>query len=295
MSDTWTIGELAERAAETLRPASQQPNGRVRDVPNERLIRWYTTIGLVDPPLTRRGRVALYGRRHLLQLVAVKRRQAEGRSIADIQTELAGATDTALEGIALLPAPPAGRTPPPPPPARPRFWAQRPTAPPTPAPAPAPSPAPAHPPSAPAVDGRPRPAGRPAPVTPIGTPPAGTPPEASLTDTPPEASPAGTPAGLVHGVRLAPGVTLLLEGRAPSPEDVAALRRAAEPLLAAVQARSLATPGDVTPATRDAVAPGAGGDLTGEAARQAPLLATPAAHDRPSDDLRPSRSEGIQR
>jgi hypothetical protein len=64
-------------------------NGRVRDVPNERLIRWYATVGLVDPPLSRRGRVARYGPRHLLQLVAIKRRQAEGRSLAEIQAELA--------------------------------------------------------------------------------------------------------------------------------------------------------------------------------------------------------------
>src|SRR5580693_803860 len=78
-------------------------NGRVRDVPNERLVRWYVTVGLVDPPLSRRGRVARYGRRHLLQLVAVKRRQAEGRSLAEIQAELAGATDEALAAVARVP------------------------------------------------------------------------------------------------------------------------------------------------------------------------------------------------
>src|SRR5690606_40309537 len=71
----WTIGELAEHAARLLGPDGQV-SGRVRPVPNERLIRWYTTIGLLDPPIARRGRVALYGRRHLLQLVAIKRRQA---------------------------------------------------------------------------------------------------------------------------------------------------------------------------------------------------------------------------
>ena len=99
-------------------------NGRVRDVPNERLVRWYVTVGLVDPPLSRRGRVARYGRRHLLQLVAVKRRQAEGRSLAEIQAELAGATDETLAAVARLtdpsPAPQA-------PPAAPdRFWARQP-------------------------------------------------------------------------------------------------------------------------------------------------------------------------
>ncbi|MGW6502522.1 MerR family transcriptional regulator, partial [Nonomuraea angiospora] len=106
----WTIGELAERAALALRASSDGApgvNGRVRDVPGERLIRWYTTIGLVDPPLTRRGRIAQYGRRHLLQLVAVKRLQAAGHSIAQIQTALAGATDRMLETAAGL-APASG-------------------------------------------------------------------------------------------------------------------------------------------------------------------------------------------
>ncbi|WP_262402522.1 helix-turn-helix domain-containing protein [Actinomadura sp. CNU-125] len=89
MDGTWTIGELADRATAALADHDSPPvNGRVRDLPNERLIRWYTTIGLIDPPLGRRGRTALYGRRHLLQLVAVKRRQATGRSIAEIQVEL---------------------------------------------------------------------------------------------------------------------------------------------------------------------------------------------------------------
>jgi DNA-binding transcriptional MerR regulator len=103
MSDTWTIGELAEHAARALRDGAPPANGRVRDVPGERLIRWYTTIGLVDPPLTRRGRIARYGRRHLLQLVAIKRLQAAGHAIAEIQTALAGATDRMLEDAAALP------------------------------------------------------------------------------------------------------------------------------------------------------------------------------------------------
>ncbi|MFI6907488.1 helix-turn-helix domain-containing protein [Nonomuraea sp. NPDC050394] len=105
MRDTWTIGELAERAADALRPGLQRANGRIREVPGERLIRWYTTIGLVDPPLTRRGRLAQYGRRHLLQVVAVKRLQAEGHSIAEIQTRLTGATDAMLEATAHLDLP----------------------------------------------------------------------------------------------------------------------------------------------------------------------------------------------
>lgn len=107
MEPTWTISELAAVAAAVLGDAPVRVNGRVRDLPNERLIRWYTTIGLLDPPSGRRGRTALYGERHLLQLVAIKRRQAAGRTIAQIQAELLGATNTTLRAIAQLPDPPA--------------------------------------------------------------------------------------------------------------------------------------------------------------------------------------------
>src|SRR3954447_18585085 len=54
-------------------------------------------------PPAMRGRTALYGPRHLLQLVAVKRRQAQGRRIAEIQQELTGAGEAALRAIAELP------------------------------------------------------------------------------------------------------------------------------------------------------------------------------------------------
>jgi hypothetical protein len=102
--DGWTIDELAQRAAETLAGEGVHvPNGRVTAMPDRRLIRWYATIGLLDRPLRTRGRTARYGERHLLQLVAVKRRQAEGRSLAEIQAELAGATDATLRRAAGLP------------------------------------------------------------------------------------------------------------------------------------------------------------------------------------------------
>ena len=45
----------------------------------------------------------MYGPRQLLQIVAVKRRQAEGRSLAEIQAELAGATDQTLRKVAAIP------------------------------------------------------------------------------------------------------------------------------------------------------------------------------------------------
>lgn len=144
----WTIDELARHAAGALDAAGVgTPNGRVTAAPDRRTIRWYTTIGLVDPPLRTRGRTARYGERHLLQLLAIKRRQAGGRSLTEIQAELAGATDTTLRRIAgpAAPAPPPAPAPAPEPapdlaaepvpvPPRPRFWAERPEPPAVPGP-----------------------------------------------------------------------------------------------------------------------------------------------------------------
>ena len=210
-------------------------------MPNERLVRWYVTVGLVDPPLSRRGRVARYGRRHLLQLVAVKRRQAEGRSLAEIQAELAGATDEALAAVArvpdtklaLQPAPAVLAATPA------RFWTR--------------SAAQRNP-----AAGRAR--GR------------GSGAAAGAGDLAPEEPGAGDLAAaagagralsaadgdavdrgrsrLVHGVRLASGVTLLLEGadREPGPDDVTAILNAARPLLAELASRRLREPGPEHPA-----------------------------------------------
>jgi DNA-binding transcriptional MerR regulator len=102
---SWTLEELARRAADALADADvRSSNGRVTPLPDRRVIRWYATIGLVDRPLSSQGRTARYGPRHLLQLVAIKRRQADGRTLAEIQAELAGATDATLSEIARLPA-----------------------------------------------------------------------------------------------------------------------------------------------------------------------------------------------
>jgi DNA-binding transcriptional MerR regulator len=98
------MDELVQRVREALAAEYPgAPNGRVRDVPDRRAIRWYTTIGLVDKPLGMRGRTALYGPRHLQQLVAIKRRQAEGRSLADIQVEFSWLAPQQLGELARVP------------------------------------------------------------------------------------------------------------------------------------------------------------------------------------------------
>ncbi len=214
--DLWTLDQLTERVAAALAvDYPGQVSGRVREVPDRRAIRWYTTIGLVDRPAAMRGRTALYAERHLLQLVAIKRRQADGCSLAEIQAELAGATDAMLRSVARIPpltsidgvrasGRKAGATP-----ARAggraggKFWAARPAA------------------AAPAaVDS----AALPAPAAP-----------------PDQAGPPGRPVADVRAaIRLPDGVTVLLPcGPGLSAADVAAVSAAAAPLLAELRRRGL--------------------------------------------------------
>jgi DNA-binding transcriptional MerR regulator len=240
----WTLDELAERVDTALAvDYSGPPSGRVRAVPDRRAIRWYTTIGLVDRPVAHRGRTALYGPRHLLQLVAVKRLQARGLPLVAIQQELAGATDSQLAGVARLPegvapgpAVPSGRgdglsgtvqtgsgmT----------AAAQSGAAAASPGAAPA-SPAAA----APSGRGKARRAGfwreRPAAFTVAAD-------AAALTGPTDPVSPAGPTPATLRGVRLGDGATLLLEpGRELGAEDVRAVLEAAGPLLAALRERGL--------------------------------------------------------
>lgn len=104
----WTLDELTSRVTAALAHqyrsgAVDQRNGQVTEVPNGRTIRYYATIGLLDRPYTS-GRAVRYGRRHLLQLVAIKRLQAQGLPLADVQQRLQALDAQALEELAALPA-----------------------------------------------------------------------------------------------------------------------------------------------------------------------------------------------
>ena len=203
---SWTLDQLTRLVGAALSvDYDGQASGRVRDLPDRRAIRYYTTIGLVDRPAAMRGRTALYARRHLLQLVAIKRLQAAGLSLAEVQARLAGATDALLERQARIPAS-------------------------------LPVEAEAAPPSAPAL---PVPSARPAfwkrggvaPVAPVA------PVAASGARAVPEPGAAARPrvpdaVASLQGLRLQAGVTLLLDRERPlDAGEVAAIRAAAAPLL----------------------------------------------------------------
>lgn len=235
-TDLWTMDQLTQRVAASLharqsttvgeehprsgdasldmkrapspstRADAGQLNGRVREVPDARTIRWYQTTGIVDRPVAMRGRTALYGRRHLLQLLAIKRLQARGLSLAGIQAELAGASDPMLERVAGEPEPaedgtPGARSSPDPgstvpdeaePSGRTRFWA--------------------------------------------------TPPNGSIaTAGAPAADPSLDRTVDVVGIRIADGLTLLFDqpGRPISADDATAIRATAGPLVQLVRQRDL--------------------------------------------------------
>jgi DNA-binding transcriptional MerR regulator len=124
-----TIDELAERAAAALAASGAEPvSARVTPLPDRRMLRYYTTLGLLDRPVEVRGRTAYYGRRHLLQVVAIKQLQAAGESLAEIQRRLAGASTAELEKLADLRVEPAAVAPRAAAPRRREFWKQAPAA-----------------------------------------------------------------------------------------------------------------------------------------------------------------------
>lgn len=204
--ELWTLDELTAQVAGALAvDYDGAPSGRVRDVPDLRTIRYYTTLGLLDRPAERRGRVALYDRRHLFQLVAIKRLQAKGATLLDIQQRLVGLTEDALRRLAqLLPEPEDEG-----PPEAARcaegaraFWKERAA-------------------KAPAGPAEPAPE-----------------PEAAV----PVSSPAGEPPPL-QGVRLDDDVTLLLAVTRPlDDDDLQALRVGAAALLEVLHTRRLLRP-----------------------------------------------------
>lgn len=99
----WTLDELsAQIALQLANDGPKQVSGRVNLVPDQRTIRYYTTKGLLAPPLSFRGRTALYGEKHLRQLLAIKRLQARGLSLVDIQQRMLGATDSQMAELAGL-------------------------------------------------------------------------------------------------------------------------------------------------------------------------------------------------
>lgn len=106
MQTLWRLDDLVQRSQHLLAllPAGVGGSRRVQWHPDARLVRYYTTLGLLDRPAAMQGRTAYYRDRHLLQLLAIKTLQARGLSLQTIQTELAGQANAVLAERIGLPA-----------------------------------------------------------------------------------------------------------------------------------------------------------------------------------------------
>lgn len=79
-------------------PSSTDSRSRPAEAVNPRLVRYYTTQGVLDRP-ARQGREARYTYRHLLQLLVVRRLLAEGYSTTAIQPITGEKSNADLEAL----------------------------------------------------------------------------------------------------------------------------------------------------------------------------------------------------
>jgi DNA-binding transcriptional MerR regulator len=208
----WTLSELVAEVAARIAALPAPKNGQVRAVPDERTVRYYVTLGLLDRPSAMRGRTALYGPRHVAQVVAIKRLQTMGRSLSEIQALWPTLDDPTLARMSGVALPAAAK-----PAARVEFWKR------------APRPGDAHP-----NGGA---SSRAAELEADAVRAAGAAPEV------PSSSPGATAVEL--RIELASQVVLSLsvvdDRVTVSPADVRAIRAAAAPLLAELASRRLAS------------------------------------------------------
>jgi DNA-binding transcriptional MerR regulator len=95
----WTIQELAGTVNAWCRDRALQPaNGQTASELSARTLHYYRSVGLLDAPESGAGRS--YGRRHLLQLKAIRILQAQGLPLSRIQELLFARSDEELEQIA---------------------------------------------------------------------------------------------------------------------------------------------------------------------------------------------------
>jgi hypothetical protein len=96
--DSWsgTLDDLVLTANRHL-PTLLPPDRPGREI-NARLVRHYTTGRLLDEPL-KQGREARYIRRHLLQLLTLRKLMAEGFGAGALQSTLQTHTDQELEAL----------------------------------------------------------------------------------------------------------------------------------------------------------------------------------------------------
>lgn len=99
----WTVHELLGQLRLALAGLPLPADPRVRRQPDLRVFRYYVARGLVDRPLHLRGRIGLYGPRHLHQLLAIRRLQAQGSTLHEIHQRLRELDEPELARLASAP------------------------------------------------------------------------------------------------------------------------------------------------------------------------------------------------
>lgn len=96
-----TLDELAEAVVAALEQWGLLAGGADRRIsarPDGRTLRYYTSLGLLDPPQIEK-RQARYGPQHVLQATVIKALQNQGLSLAQIQQRLFGLTAPELQTL----------------------------------------------------------------------------------------------------------------------------------------------------------------------------------------------------
>ena len=94
------LPEFAQTGARILAEMGlEQARGTVTSVPDERTIRYYMAEGLVESPGEKQGTASVFGYVNLLQLLAVKKLQAEHLPIRKIRELVAGKSEQELETL----------------------------------------------------------------------------------------------------------------------------------------------------------------------------------------------------
>ncbi|MFB2838030.1 MerR family transcriptional regulator [Floridanema evergladense] len=97
---SWSLDELVQ-IVNVLLPQylpEERSHTRVREEITPRLVRHYTTLGMLDEPL-KEGRYAVYTYRHLLQILVVRRLLAEGYGASAIDNFAKSKDNTELEAL----------------------------------------------------------------------------------------------------------------------------------------------------------------------------------------------------
>jgi DNA-binding transcriptional MerR regulator len=94
------VAGLADEAAKILTEVGPaQKRGTVSEVPDERTVRYYLSEGLLSPAVEKQGTASVFGYRHLLQLLVVKKLQSEHLPIRKIRELVDGRTERDLERL----------------------------------------------------------------------------------------------------------------------------------------------------------------------------------------------------